>query len=92
MNFFVWTTALGKIQTLDNLRKGKVIVVGWCYMCKRSGESIDYLLLRCEVTREVWYVKFRLFEVKWIMPRRVIELDCWEVVQFHLFGGCPLCA
>jgi hypothetical protein len=34
--FFVWTTTLGKILTLDNLRKRNVIVVDWCCMCKKS--------------------------------------------------------
>jgi hypothetical protein len=45
----VWTTAHGKILTLDNLRKRRVIVVEWCYMCRRSGEPIDHLLLHCKV-------------------------------------------
>jgi hypothetical protein len=70
--------ALEKILTLDNLMKRKLIVVDWCCMCKRSGESIDHHLLRCEVAREFWRVIFRLFIVEWvIMPRRVIKLlDC----------------
>jgi hypothetical protein len=42
VEFFVWTVALGKILTLDNLRKGN-IVVNWCCMYKKSGESIDHL-------------------------------------------------
>jgi hypothetical protein len=42
--FFVWT-ALGKILTLDNLRKRNIIVVDWCYMCKKSGESIDHFFI-----------------------------------------------
>jgi hypothetical protein len=41
---------LGKISTLDNLRKKNVIVVDWCFMCK-SGETIEYLFLHCEVVR-----------------------------------------
>jgi hypothetical protein len=47
----VWTTALGKILTLDNSRKSNVIVVDYCYMGKKSGESIDHLLPHFEVTR-----------------------------------------
>jgi len=30
--FFVWTAILGKILTLDNLRKMNIIVMEWCYM------------------------------------------------------------
>jgi hypothetical protein len=47
--FFVWTMALKKILTLDNLRKRNIIVVDWCGMCKKSEESINLLLLHCEV-------------------------------------------
>ena len=45
--FFVWTSALGKCLTIDNLRKRKVWILDWCFMCKRNGESIDHLLLHC---------------------------------------------
>jgi hypothetical protein len=33
--FFVWTTTLGKILMLDNLRKRNVVVVEWCCTCKK---------------------------------------------------------
>jgi hypothetical protein len=76
VSFFVWTTAIGKILTLDNLRKRRVIVVEWFCMCKRSVKSI-YLLIYCELARKLWTVIFGFFEVEWVMPRRVIELsDC----------------
>ena len=44
--FFVWTAVLGKCLTIDNLRKMKVWILDWCYMCKCNGESIDHLLDR----------------------------------------------
>jgi hypothetical protein len=47
--FFVWMAALGKILTLDNLRKMNIIVMEWCCLCKICGESMDNLLLHCEV-------------------------------------------
>jgi len=50
--FFVWTTALGKILTHDNLRKRNV-VIEWCCIYKKSGESIEHLLLHCEVARDL---------------------------------------
>jgi hypothetical protein len=53
----VWTATLGKILTLDNLRKRNIIVMKWCFMCKIYGESIDHLFLHCMVeddTANVW--------------------------------------
>jgi hypothetical protein len=38
---------------LDNLKKRNVVVVEWCYLCRKSGESIDHLLIHCEVAREL---------------------------------------
>ena len=38
-SFFIWIAALRKIFTLDNLRRWKLVVVDWCCMCKRNGET-----------------------------------------------------
>jgi len=61
--FFVWTAALGKIFTHDNLRRRNVVVVKWCCMCKKSGESIDHLLLHCDVARDLWSYFLTLYGV-----------------------------
>ena len=47
--FFPWSASLGKILTTDNFHKRRVIVLNWCYMCKRCGESMDHLLLHCSI-------------------------------------------
>jgi hypothetical protein len=72
--FFVWSAALGKILTHDNLRKRNVMVIEWCCLCKKSGEFIDHLLLHCEVVRDLWSYVLILFGVEWVMPRTVLEL------------------
>ena len=77
--FFLWTTTLGKILTIDNLRKRRVIITDWCCMCKAGGESANHLLLHCPVAGELWNMIFSLFGVPWVMPRGVVDLlYCWN--------------
>jgi len=49
-------------------------VVECCCMCKKSGESIDHLLIHYEVARELWSSILNLFGVDWVMPRWVNDL------------------
>lgn len=49
VTFLSQTLALGNILTLKNLRKLGVITDKRCYMYRKSGESVDHLLLYCEV-------------------------------------------
>jgi hypothetical protein len=72
--FVVWTVALGKVLTHDNLRRRHIVVVEWCCMCKKNGESIDHLLLHCDVAQVVWSSFYSLFGVEWVIPRRVLDL------------------
>jgi hypothetical protein len=76
--FFAWTAAQGKILTLDNLRKKRVIVIDRCCMCKMNGESVDHILLHCEVARALWNAIFSRFNLSWVMSLRVVDLfACW---------------
>jgi hypothetical protein len=43
-------------------------------MCKKNGESIDHLLLRCEVARDLWALVFHFFGIEWVMSQQVVEL------------------
>jgi hypothetical protein len=95
--FFVLTAVLGKILTMNNLRKKNMIVMEWCCMCKKSGESIDHLPLHCEVAIEVWNMVCQLFGVTWVMPGKLKEcLGSWRgqkgnsaIIQF--WRMVPLC-
>jgi len=63
---------------LDNLRKKRVIVIDRCCMCKMNGESVDHILLHCEVARALWNAIFSRFSLSWVMPLRVVDFfDCW---------------
>ena len=54
--FFVWTAALGKCLTIDNLKKRKVCILDWCYTCKYNSESVNHLFLHCPLLRRygIW--------------------------------------
>jgi hypothetical protein len=60
---FAWSATLGKILTLDSLRKRHVTVIDRCYMCKKTGESVDLLLLHCDVAFALWSSLFSRFEL-----------------------------
>jgi hypothetical protein len=76
--FFAWPAALGKILTADNLKKRKIVIVDRCYLCKRDGETVDHLLLHCDVASTLWNHVFSRFGMSWVMPRRVVDLfSCW---------------
>jgi hypothetical protein len=72
--FFVWSAVLDKILTHDNLHKRNVVVIERCCMCKKNGESMDHLLIHCEVEHDLWSYIFSLFRIEWVMPRTVLEL------------------
>ena len=77
--FFSWFASLGKILTTDNLRKRWVIVLDWCCMCKRCGESVDHLLLHCSIAWGLWSLVFCLLGIQWVMPHSVLELfETWQ--------------
>ena len=54
------------------------MVVEWCCMCEKSGESINHLLLHCEVASALWNYIFTLFRIEWVMSRQILDLlTCW---------------
>jgi hypothetical protein len=78
--FFSWTAALGKILTINNLRKRHLIIIDRCCLCKLNGESVDHLLLHCPLARELWSMVFGLFGVDWVMPCKVFQLwAAWQI-------------
>ena len=77
--FFGWATAKGAILTIDNLRKRRLIVTEWCYMCKRNAETTNHLLIHCDAASKLWNLFFSIFGIQWVMPGSVRDLfACWR--------------
>uniref|UniRef100_A0A2N9JAS3 DUF668 domain-containing protein n=1 Tax=Fagus sylvatica TaxID=28930 RepID=A0A2N9JAS3_FAGSY len=72
--FFLWSVAWGRILTCDNLMRRGHVMVGWCCLCRAAGESVDHLLLHCEVARVLWHCVFRAFGVAWVLPNQIPAL------------------
>jgi hypothetical protein len=82
---------------MDNLCKKNIIVMDWCCMCKKSRESINHLLLHCEVAIEVWNMVFWLFGGMWVMQGRLKDcLGSWQgqkgnSIVIQIWRMTPLC-
>jgi hypothetical protein len=53
-------------------------VINRCCLCKSDGETIDHLLLHCEIAHSLWYAIFSRFGLSWVIPSKVAGLfACW---------------
>ena len=66
-------------------------------MCKKSGKSIDNLLLHCKLTRELRSSLIQLFGVAWVMSRWIRDLlvsrrgQLGQCMVLELWRLDPLC-
>jgi hypothetical protein len=76
--FFLWATALGRILTVDNLRRRGFQLINRCCLCKKDDETIN-LLLHCEFSVDIWHLVLISFGVSWVTPGNVPQLlHCWK--------------
>ena len=74
VSFFVWCVAWNKILKGDNLRLRRLDFVDWCIMCRHCGETVDHLLLHCEMAYRLWSFVFITFGLSWVIPRSIPDL------------------
>ena len=74
VSFFVWCVAWNKILMGDNLRLRRLEFVDWNIMCCHCGETVDHLLLHCEMTNRLWSFVFITFGLSWVISRSIPDL------------------
>jgi hypothetical protein len=89
-------TAWNKILTYDNLMWRGCILTNWCCMCRCKGESVDHLLIHCQVANVLWNYVFRSFGFQWVLPRSVFDVidGWWNMLGKHssvFWNMVPLC-
>lgn len=78
-DFFLWTASLGKILTIDNLRKCGIIVADQCCTCRNNREFVEHFKLYCAVVRSLWKDLFGIVGLAWVMPKRFANLlESWK--------------
>ena len=51
-------------------------------MCKRGGETVNHLLLHCEIAKTIWDEVFKRMDMAWVMPETVLDvLACWNSIR-----------
>ncbi|XP_010279234.1 PREDICTED: uncharacterized protein LOC104613207 [Nelumbo nucifera] len=81
-NFLVWTMALNKCLSKENLvRRGIQVSDLSCSLCGSSAESTDHLCIHCPYSTQLWNHFLNSLKVCWVMPRSVKELlCCWQLM------------
>ncbi len=87
MSFFLWTAALGKVLTSDNLRKRWLVVLDWCGMCRQVEKPLTICFSTAQ-WRKNYGFSFLYVWVDWVMPRTVMGLlFCWPRLSKRAVGS-----
>ena len=77
-------------NTSENLLNRRYSIVGWCYMCQSCGETVDYLLLYCNVAFELWSFVIRSFRIQWVLMDEVFDYyvggEMGELIIYSISG------
>ena len=79
ITFFAWEAIWGKTLTLDLIQKKGWVLANRYFMCHKSEETIDHLLIHCAKTRVLWELLFSLVRVSRVLPSSVRE----TLVSWH---------
>ena len=74
VSFFVWTAALNRILTIDNLMRRGWVMVNRCCMCGLAEETVDHLLLHCIAAYQLWSLVYSIFGIVWVQPGSVASV------------------
>lgn len=75
-----WLSLCGRILTMDNLWKHKVVIVSAYPVCLAGEETVDHLMLNCWVAQQVWRSVLWWFGCGWVLPYTLGHLfEAWKM-------------
>lgn len=83
VQFFLWTTSLGKISTMDVLSYKGMYLTNICLLCYKDGKSISHLLIHCHFVSDVWIALLKDVGMSWVASPNVNSfLASWRSLAF----------
>ena len=58
-------------------------MINRCCLCKADGETVDRLLLHCEIASTLCHAIFSLFGQSRVMPSSVLLVDGWSFSECY---------
>ena len=68
---YTWLVIRKACLTLEVLRKKRKIILPWCSLCGKTGETNSHLFLHCTFTAQICSMFLNYSEVKWTMPEHI---------------------
>ncbi|GKD42853.1 RNA-directed DNA polymerase, eukaryota [Tanacetum coccineum] len=78
VNIFIWRMLLGKLPTRMNLMtRGITVRSDKCGICDTNDETINHLMLHCDLARDVWALVGRWWSLDFPSVLTIRELMSW---------------
>lgn len=95
VSFFLWSAVLDKIITLDHLQSGGWFLANRCVLCWKEEESVDHLLMHCDMATMVWGFFLSHLKMSWVFPNHFHEfisgwwIRDWEALPSIIWTTFP---
>ena len=69
VKIFAWLVVHGKVNTCDLVQRrnpNMALSPSWCVLCSKQNESIDHLLMHCEIATKLWNQLFNEAHLSWV--------------------------
>ena len=82
---FAWLVVHGKLNTCDLIQRRNphmALSPSWCVLCRKDGESVDHLLMHCEVSSKLWNQLFYEAGFRWVVQESCNALFVEDMIGF----------